>query len=80
MSFRTYLVSQQLKKSAFKLSQAAEELRISVQKENNYFDSVMQLRKEWKITAPPQNVNRYQPKFSVDFTYFHGKPPISIKP
>lgn len=32
----------------------------------------MQLRKEWKITAPPQNVNRYQPKFSVDFTYFNG--------
>jgi hypothetical protein len=61
----------QLKKSAFKLSQAAEELRISVQKENNYFDSVMQLRKEWKITAPPQNVNRYQPKFSVEFTYFN---------
>lgn len=33
----------------------------------------MQLRKEWKITAPPQNVNRYQPKFSVEFTYFNGK-------
>eukprot|EP01124_Arcella_intermedia_P015934 TRINITY_DN22482_c0_g1_i1.p1 TRINITY_DN22482_c0_g1~~TRINITY_DN22482_c0_g1_i1.p1 ORF type:complete len:655 (-),score=199.59 TRINITY_DN22482_c0_g1_i1:12-1976(-) len=58
-----------LRDASQKLSMAVERLKVAVEQENKYFESVRDLRKRWKIGSLYQIQNNRIPLFTVDYSY-----------
>mmetsp|Transcript_8462 Transcript_8462/g.9451 ORF Transcript_8462/g.9451 Transcript_8462/m.9451 type:complete len:553 (+) Transcript_8462:3-1661(+) len=57
-----------LSQASEKLSMAATRLGKLVDTDSKYFNQVLCLRKYWRIIAPPQAPNNYEPIFWVDYS------------